>query len=393
MTPNQATQTAIAQALPWLLPPRGVIHLGVGSGTGPMHQWRTVNVDHALLIDANLQELHWVREALEENLSWLAEQVIVAAEDGQIIFHCSNNPMESGICSPQTLSAFWPNLSTAETQTLPTLSLDTLVKHDSHQAIDYDWLCVDFLPALSIVKGCQRQLDKTQVLWLRVTRQVHATLPECSLDEAETYLNDKGFRCALVVEENHPAFASALFLRDWPKALGSANDLCTQLHNERDAARTLAENHRAKNEQLAGELILRAKLAQDRQAEIDTLTANRNTQAKLAAERQQQIDQLTQGRDEQTRIAQERQARIEALAADRDTLARTATERQEQLDQLTSQRDEARRRMQQQQDRLQALEAEGQETEMRQQLLQEELVKAEAQLELIKDLLLREPGL
>jgi hypothetical protein len=30
---------------------------------------------------------------------------------------------------------------------------------------------------------------------------------------------------------------------------------------------------------------------------------------------------------------------------------------------------------------------------MRQQLMQEELVKAEAQIELIKDLLLREPGL
>ena len=38
-------------------------------------------------------------------------------------------------------------------------------------------------------------------------------------------------------------------------------------------------------------------------------------------------------------------------------------------------------------------ELENQELQHRQQLLQDELVKAEAQIELIKDLLLREPGL
>ena len=40
-----------------------------------------------------------------------------------------------------------------------------------------------------------------------------------------------------------------------------------------------------------------------------------------------------------------------------------------------------------------ATEAENQELTKRQQLMQEELLKAEAQIELIKDLLLREPGL
>ena len=45
------------------------------------------------------------------------------------------------------------------------------------------------------------------------------------------------------------------------------------------------------------------------------------------------------------------------------------------------------------QQRNQQLEIDNQENTLRQQLLQEELIKAEAQIELIKDLLLREPGL
>ncbi len=45
------------------------------------------------------------------------------------------------------------------------------------------------------------------------------------------------------------------------------------------------------------------------------------------------------------------------------------------------------------QQRNQQLETDNQQNAIRQQLLQEELIKAEAQIELIKDLLLREPGL
>ena len=45
------------------------------------------------------------------------------------------------------------------------------------------------------------------------------------------------------------------------------------------------------------------------------------------------------------------------------------------------------------QQQIKTLENQASESLQRQQLLQEELIKAEAQIELIKDLLLREPGL
>jgi hypothetical protein len=53
---------------------------------------------------------------------------------------------------------------------------------------------------------------------------------------------------------------------------------------------------------------------------------------------------------------------------------------------LTGRLDEAQQRLQQQ-------ESDNLESSHRQQLMHEELVRAEAQIDLIKDLLLREPGL
>jgi hypothetical protein len=109
------------------------------------------------------------------------------------------------------------------------------------------------------------------------------------------------------------------------------------------------------------------------------LSAARDQQAKLAQERQGQIEQLTQARDAEAKGKAETIAQKEALAKEKtDAIA---------------ERDESRQRLQDQQARMQQLETENTEARMRQTLLQDELVKAEAQIELIKDLLLREPGL
>ncbi|MBE2260863.1 MAG: hypothetical protein IAE88_18560, partial [Rhodobacteraceae bacterium] len=78
----------------------------------------------------------------------------------------------------------------------------------------------------------------------------------------------------------------------------------------------------------------------------------------LTSERQKQIQQLTQARDEQLKLA---------------------TERQKQVGEM--------------QLRLQQVEVQNAEFVTRQALLQEEFVRAEAQIDLIKDVLLREPGL
>ena len=99
----------------------------------------------------------------------------------------------------------------------------------------------------------------------------------------------------------------------------------------------------------------------------------------------------------------QRDAEVNAKAqaiAQRDALAKEKADLAAQVvaqTQLATQRQQALGNSQQEiadlHQRIQQFEAQTQENTYRQQLQQEEMIKAEAQIELIKDLLLREPGL
>jgi len=195
-------------------------------------------------------------------------------------------------------------------------------------------------------------------------------------------------------------------------------DQLTQEKAELTTARDALANDKTALTQARDE---QAKLATQRQAQLDQLskekaelTAARDTLAKDKAA-------LTQARDEQTKLATERQAQLDQLSkekaeltAARDTLAKDkaaltqardeqiklATDRKAQLDKITTERDqlqkslnESKKALEGAKQQIQQLEEEASESLHRQQLLHEELIKAEAQIELIKDLLLREPGL
>jgi len=106
------------------------------------------------------------------------------------------------------------------------------------------------------------------------------------------------------------------------------------------------------------------KLASERQGQLEQATKAKDEQVRLAAERQQQIDKLTRARDEQVKVAQTKQAEISKLKII----------------------------FQEGQVRASKLEAQLAETDARQRIMNEEMLKAEVQIDLIKEVLLREAG-
>lgn len=128
------------------------------------------------------------------------------------------------------------------------------------------------------------------------------------------------------------------------------------------------------------------KLATERDAASKKAAQERDEQAKqLAAAQQQQKDTAAKLAAQ----AKELEAAKQAGAQHEAAAKKTAQERDAQKQQLAT----SKQAHDEQTARLRELEAEAQNSTIRQQLLQEELIKAEAQIELIKDLLLREPGL
>jgi hypothetical protein len=210
----------------------------------------------------------------------------------------------------------------------------------------------------------------------------------------------------------------------------------------RDEQTKLAAERQARIETLTQERDNHAKQAQDKQAQLEALTqANtslaqeksafvekydalakeaamltqaRDEQTKLAAERQALIETLTQERDDRAKQAQDKQTQLEALTQANKTLAQENVTLVEKQDALTNEttpliqaRDEQIRisnqykdelnhlqsQLQQKEELIANLESQLAENDIRQRLLNEEMIKAEAQIDLIKDVLLREPGL
>ena len=179
------------------------------------------------------------------------------------------------------------------------------------------------------------------------------------------------------------ALAQCELLAKEQAALAAARDEQANLATERQAALTALQTQRDSLAQEKSKLIaVNAELARAR----DELAAQYDTESKAKAEALSRCDAEAKAKAEaiaQCELLAKEQA---ALAAACDEQAKLATDRQLAL---SSQQQDSTSKLQ----RIQQLEADNHEYGVRQQMLQEELIKAEAQIELIKDLLLREPGL
>ena len=128
------------------------------------------------------------------------------------------------------------------------------------------------------------------------------------------------------------------------------------------------------------------KLANERKAQLDALTSEKTALITANDVLSQDKAALTTTRDEQTRLAEERKAQLEKVTSERDQVQKAAAEQKKNLD-------ATQQKLMTQQQEIKQQEVETNESNLRQHLMQQELIKAEAQIEIIKDLLLREPGL
>jgi len=143
-----------------------------------------------------------------------------------------------------------------------------------------------------------------------------------------------------------------------------------------------------------------ARLANERLKERETLTKEqesllayqkqlileRDEQARLANERLKEREILT--KEQESLLAYQKQ-----LILERDEQARLANERKTTLEAVQGELSALESQFKKKEARIAQLEAQETETGYRQRLLQEELIKAEAQIELIKDVLLREQSI
>ena len=383
-----------------MAPPQAIIHIGAGAGNGEMHQWRQWDVPNVLIIDADADRLDWASPLIVNKPDWRILTAVLAETESELEYHQATNPEEDGIIAPEHLNALWPNLRATAQGLRPARRLDHILMAAGgalEQAIP-TWVFVDCLPALSILKGAGAHIDRWSVIWLRVLLRPIADIDEgAALESVEAFLQGQGFRCVDVTESNHPAIGHALFARNWHAVLQPRIETLAQTTATLTKEKSGLEERR---DELQGELATLAqtrdelsKLVAESHSRIEELTQERDSHAQATRERNAHIDNLnrtnatlTEEKLTLTAHHEAQQAEVASLAEARDEQSKLATQREAELKKLQTQ-------LQQQTARITQFEAELPERDARQRLLNDEMTRAEAQIDLIKDLLLREPGL
>jgi FkbM family methyltransferase len=372
------------------MPIAGIVHVGAGAGltTSCYADWE---VESVVLIEAE-EGLHDRLAAIaQKHPRWSAYIALVSDSEEEKDFYLADNPNESGVLAPERLAGFWRNLKTEEQRRVNATTLDHLLTASSYPPETINWAVIDCLPALPVMHGAGRYLQGLDVIVARVVLD-ESQLPGvgAAKTEIDAFLSTHGYRCLAWEEERQPAIGRVLYIRDWKASFRSRltelqgysskqarlaaerQKQVDQLSKARDEQKNLLEQAaKARDEQ--------ARLAAERLAQLDQAT-------KAAAEHKQQLDLASKARNEQARLAAELQKQVDQLSKARDEQKKLAHVKQLEIDKLAT-------LLQETQSRIVQLDSQLAEKNVRERLLNEEMTKAENQLELLKDILLREAGI
>lgn len=452
----EAAQLVLSMARA-LFVPDSVVHLGAGTGQGPLHQWRQWPVKQSLLVDSQANRMAWAKEWAEQSPSHYVKVATLGVEKTKTSFQIASNQNESGLVDIEKLTGLWPNLKRVETLELDSIGLDRLLEETDSGVFLLSskiWLLVDFFCSAEFWSVASATLSKSSVL---VIRQSQISLEGVeSIAACDKRLAALGFIRAADLESNHPQVIHGVYLRNLSTEVQQAlslsnqeakakNELALKLEEESkvraalaqekaallEEKATLVQDKAALEKEKAALLEEKKVLAQDKAGliqEATVLKAAKESEAKAKEQALAQRDQEAKAKNdlalrldqeskacatlaqEKTVLVQEKTVLVQDMAKlsqDKGTLEKEkarliqeAAEFEQQKAKLTKETMALKVSLETQakefsatQLRCQELESINQNLENRQQLLHEELVKAEAQIELIKDLLLRESGI
>jgi hypothetical protein len=117
----------LLQAMRALYPPQCVVHVGIGQGMGELVEWRNwADLPRAVLIDSDDTRLVWARHGHPN--TWRVLHTTVAPTEGKHVYYRASNPQEDGLVPPEQLKPWWPQLTTLGTDTRRAQTLDHIMQ-------------------------------------------------------------------------------------------------------------------------------------------------------------------------------------------------------------------------------------------------------------------------
>jgi hypothetical protein len=339
-TESTQSLTSTLHLLRTLTEPAFVVHVGAGRGVGELHTWHSWALPKALIVDSDVNRLGWAQQLCVQQPAWKVAATVISNGGPEVSYHLASNPDEDSLVPMESLTCIWPNIRAVKVQTVPTLSLDQLLSAELAPELEgqhsaHVWCLIDCLPADLILLGAEHSLAKMSVVVARVILTNHQSAELVGLlSSLSPFLQGKGFKCLSVLESTHPSIGYAVFVRDYKATHEEYVELVNaQLQTERV---TIAQQ----NEKLSEQRLQLDRLMFDRDTQLDTVTS----QAKTIEAQLLEIDEVKQ-----------QLIRMEALVAESDQGKLALQGRQDHL--------------------------------------HDDLVRAEAQIDLIKELMFSSPQL
>jgi hypothetical protein len=274
-----------------LTPVTGLIEVGAGDG-GSAELFDNQRVPRYAMVEADKYLWQQLEILSQRHPHWTAHHALLAESEGEQPFHEASNPNESGLLPAHQLTALWKNLNTVSTDVRAATTLERLLQSIGTDSAAINWLIVDCIPAVPLLKGAGERLLQLEVVIARVVTQDDAVpVSGASKSEVDTLLGEKGYRCIAIEEELHPSLAIAIYLRDWKSAiaanetqlLGRGEELrLTQLQLH-DMEEKIAQLEALHEESLAN---LRASRASDRQEIVEQVAQQRHSHEQALSELQ-----------------------------------------------------------------------------------------------------------
>ena len=350
-----------------------VLHLGAGAGRELEHYLRW-NAEKVILVEPNAQMAGRLRALVRDVAKVAVIEAAVSANGGEAPLWVVNRAQESSLLQPTLLLKRYQNLNVLRSDIVQTMSLNDLIERLEPNAARNNLLVLEVQGGEISVLSSTAPGGLQKFAWI-LTRSSPEVMYEggARLEDVDVLLHGIGFvRTAPVDIVPGLPFQEILYRRDTMQI-----DLAALKGRLAESDLTI--------QSLRGSLETQTRLASERQASLEQLGKAKEDLTRQVAEGRQQIEQLTKARDEQTRTAADRQIQLDQVTKARDEQIKLAHAKQVELDRQIGLSRESQTR---------ATQLESYLTEMRtrQAQLYEELAKAEGQIEVIKEFMLREQG-
>ena len=385
--------------------------IGAGEGRDIPPDWQE-HFQRLVLVEPLPELARSLRLAFGEdpNVKVLETAIIPGVNAGDTVtLYEFNWAQASSRHQPADLLQLFPGLKTERMRRVSALSPQQLIREldlsaDGEHALVLE-APADEGPIISalIESDAHKAFSRIQLRYPAPGLYDNPTDPEAMLQA----LKASGFEIE-TQDQTDPDWPSVSFTRNrWKLALKAAKETIKTLKAELAEQNEARESEVSAREQLEQQLndtkaALSKHIAegdeQTKRADEQAATAKQEAQARakaeqLAEERGSQIATLETRLKEHQQTLEKRTAERDAQAKRTDDQAATAKQEAQARAKAEQLAEERSRQLTERQQQLQRVQQELAELQTRQALLQEELVRAEAQIDLIKDLLLSEQNL